>query len=304
MTKPVSAGRKRPHIKSCFIAAPSQVDLTVVKSVLHERDIEPIVALELPSHTASLLAHLTSAITKADLVLAILPPESQSQNILFEIGCAYALQKQLLIMAPPGAILPFDIQELQYIRADAQNREALSFALDQTLAPKRTSSPKKPSVVKTRALGHKVDPLLARLHDTPRSNTEARLVDIVAQALIESGASIVLEHGPNEHGKDLAVWADELGPWIGNPLLIEIKARAPSNKLLLERLLPQSQASQSRWVLLLYHEGDYEQLRSNIGKMPFVLVLSIEEFLEELRHKSFGDIVIHLRNQWAHPGAR
>src|ERR1035437_4580633 len=83
------------------------------------------------------------------LFIAILTPESPSPNVLFEIGCAYGLQKQLLIMAPRGVSLPTDIQELQYIRADAQNREALSFALDQALAPKKSSSQRKTSVEKT-----------------------------------------------------------------------------------------------------------------------------------------------------------
>jgi hypothetical protein len=217
MSKPVSGARKRPHIKSCFITAPAQVDLSVVKSVLQERNIGPIVAFELASHTDSLLAHLTSAITKADLILAILPPEGQSQNVLFEIGCAYALQKQLLIMAPPGALLPFDIQELQYIRADAQNREALSFALDQALAPKKSSPQRKASVEKTRPLGKMVRPLLARLHAQPQPR-EVELLRIVADALQESGALTVAEHGPQEFGYDIAVLFRFSVKWSGSAL--------------------------------------------------------------------------------------
>ena len=116
-------------------------------------------------------------IERADLFIAILTPESPSPNVLFEIGCAYGLQKQLLIMAPRGVSLPTDIQELQYIRADAQNREALSFALDQALAPKKSSSQRKTSVEKTKPLGKKVRPLLATLHAQPQPR-EAELLRI------------------------------------------------------------------------------------------------------------------------------
>ena len=300
MSKPKSlATRRGPRIKSCFVAAPFATDLTVVKSVLLERGITPVMALEMPSETDSLLSYLRNEIKRTDLFIAILTPESPSPNVLFEIGCAYGLQKQLLIMAPRGASLPTDIQELQYIRADAQNREALSFALDQALAPKKSSPQRKTTVEKTKPLGKKVEPLLARLHAQPQPR-EVELLQIVADALKESGALTVAEHGPQERGYDIAVWADELEPWVGNPLLIEIKSRVPNADTILDHLAARIYPDPTRWALLLYREGSLAPFQRNFDKFPRLLVLSIEELLTELEHKSFGEIVRSLRNKWAH----
>jgi hypothetical protein len=249
------------------------VDLTIVKQVLLERGIQPIMPLETPRVTDSLLPYLRTEIKRADLILAILTPESPTQNVLFEIGCAYGLQKQLLIMAPHGVTLPTDIQELQYIRADAQNREALSFAIDQALAPKKPSSQRKTAIEKTRALGDSVKSLLERLraHPAPR---ERELLAIVADALKQSGALTVAEHGPQEFGYDIAVWADELGPWVGNPLLIEIKARIPHPGNAIDQILARLQPEPTRWALLLYHQGNPVPVQKQ-STIPTLLVLSI-----------------------------
>jgi hypothetical protein len=202
-------------------------------------------------------------------------------------------------MAPPGVRLPTDIQELQYIRADAQNREALSFALDQALAPKKTSPQRKTTIERTKPLGTKVGPLLARLHAQPQPR-EVELLQIVADALQESGALTVAEHGPQEFGYDIAVWADELEPWVGNPLLIEIKSRVPIAANVLDHLVARLHPDPTRWALLLYREGTPAPIQRNINKFPRLLVLSIEELLTELQHKGFGEIVRSLRNKWAH----
>jgi len=295
----LSPKRQTPNIKTCFIAASFMTDLTVVKAVLHERGITPVIPLETVIETDSLLSLLRNEIKKANLFLAILTPESQNSNVLFEIGCAYGLQKQLLIMAPKGVNLPFDMQGLQYIRADAQNREALTFALDQALAPKRSSTQRKVDIEKTKPLGKNIDPLLARLHTVPLPR-EAELVQIVAKALEQSGALTVVEHGPQDRGFDLGVWADELEPWVGNPLLIEVKTRLPANDSIVDHLMARVHSDPTRWALLLYTEGVPAPFQRNFGGFPHLLVLSIEELLTQLEHRSFGEIIRSLRNKLVH----
>ena len=84
------------------------------------------------------------------------------------------------------------------------------------------------------------------------------LEGIVGDALRDAGTDMVVASPERERGADLAVWSDVLQPFVGNPLIVEIKVRIKdktSAKKAVEQLTSHLARSGARWALLLYAEG-------------------------------------------------
>src|SRR4051812_29900369 len=93
----VPAGRRSPaRTPTCFISAPSGVNLAPLSRVLLDKQVR---LLRIADATAA--DQVTSALVKADLVIAVLNPEQSNTNVYFEVGYAAALGKRVLLIAPP-----------------------------------------------------------------------------------------------------------------------------------------------------------------------------------------------------------
>jgi hypothetical protein len=292
---------------TCFIAASFRTNLRTVKRLLKQRGIKILVPSERGPTSTSLTESVTKAISEADLVIAILDPQQTNANVFFELGCASAFGKRILVLAPPALkIIPSDIVDVQLLRTDPDNSEAIGFALDQLaivmpLTKHRRAWPRLP-IRKSRPIPDSVDALARRLEELGDLPRERDVEDIVVSALRASGVSVVARSGTSDTRVDLAVWADEFDPLIGNPLLIEIKRKLHRELIpaLLDQLSTYLQQGNSQWALVLYLRGP-----TQIPKMPStlssrVLFLEVRELLDRLRKSGFGSIVRDLRNRRVH----
>lgn len=153
------------------------------------------------------------------------------------------------------------------------------------------------------ALGTKADDLIAAL-DTNLLTSDWRMVEqVVADAIRSAGADVVVTSQPQDIGADFAVWSDVLEPFVGNPLLVEVKgsirSKAEANRAM-RQLASFVGASASRWGLLLYGEGPDSESQQWIGSPPNILVLSLRSFFEALRTRAFPELVRDLRNHRVH----
>jgi hypothetical protein len=184
------------------------------------------------------------------------------------------------------------------------NQEAIGFALDQMLAapdrPKRSPTPQSVPFV---GLGTKADDLIAALDRSLASSDWQSIERVVADALRSSGADVVVTSQRRDVGADFAVWSDVLEAFVGNPLLVEVKARirgkAEANRAM-RQLTSYLGASGSRWALLLYGDGPDPDGQAWSGSPPNVLVLSLRSLLEALRTRAFPEVVRDLRNRRVH----
>lgn len=290
---------------TCFISATPDADLGPVKDLLRQRGIEHRALFELPARGLTIFEKLTEAISKADLFIAILASEESNANICFELGFAYALKKPVLIVASPGLKnLPVDIQHMFYIRADTQNHEAISFALDQVLAaPKEVKRRKQEAQKKTRPIGAQANELIGKLDSLGQGATHRDLEEIVKAALQSSGVSVVAHSKEPDTTADFAVWVDEIESVVGNPLIIEIKKRIadPAQSIdIRNQMLTYLAASNCRAALVLYMEGEVPSWTYQSLSLPSVYFFQIGEFLAKLRNKSFGETIRDLRNAIVH----
>jgi hypothetical protein len=291
-------------IKTCFVSAPQGIPLEVLRESLLSHGIRPLIPQELSAGT-DWASEIQRQLVQADLVIGILPTGRQSSWVLFELGQAWALGRRILIIAPPKSEpLPSTLQRLLVLRTDPNNRQAIDFALDQLL-----SAPPEPPTKQVRkpfesvGLGPQADMLIARLDQSLRSGSWQEFEEVVSAAIRNSGTDVVVQSPQLDRGADLAVWSDVLDPFVGNPLLIEIKLRISdkaSARMAFKQLRSYLGASDTKWALLLYGEGPPADNRLWKSCPPNVLVLPVRSLLEGLRTRTFPEIVRDLRNRRVH----
>ncbi|MCP2158591.1 hypothetical protein [Agrobacterium tumefaciens] len=260
-------------------------------------------ALGAPISTA-----LTSMIEEADIFVAVLPQESSSRgrirdNLIFELGLAIGMRKQMLIFAPEGSRLPSDVGDLLTVRIGPKNREAIDFAVSQLLsAPEKERSARPQISLSGRVLGEEIDNLIAQYSDIANRDDGQALERLVAQAINASGVEVISHAGP-DMGFDFVIWSDALQSSVGNPLMVEVRSRISSKAYLKraeQRLATIARNNASEWSLLIYGEGP--KAPPDIPSIGGVISLSVLELLENLRTATFVEVVRRLRNRHAHGG--
>jgi hypothetical protein len=293
-------------IRSCYISAPAGTQLKNPRASLAERGIEVLVPEDLASGFGW-QTDLQQTIARAELVIGVLTKERRSQWVLFELGQAKALDRQIVLLAPPSiGSLPSTMHGLLVLRVNLGNRRAVDFALDQLLAaPPPLQQPPISGKAESGGLGPRVDQLLRELRELSHMPYGRGLEEITAKALRESGVDLVVKATEPDRGADLAIWSDVLESYIGNPLLVEIKnaIREPGDvRRFLQELASAVQRSGTRWGLLLYMDGPPSDDRAWKACPPTILVHSLPALLEAMRDRSFPEIIRDLRNRRVHGG--
>jgi hypothetical protein len=269
---------------------------------LKKRGIRAVEVSELIHTGAPLSDHIRAAISKSNLVIAVLSPKQSNANVYFEIGFADALAKRILLVVPPEIEAPSDARGLLTVVGTPDNIEAIDFALDQALVGWRRQPTRFRETGRTIPIGKSADRLIHSLDSLGDQPTELGLIAIIEDALKSSGVkSVVSQPRIAGYRPDIAVWADELDSWTRNPLIIEVKRDLTSSDSVTEAIAQVSQYMQSTnsmWGLVLYGGPVWNtRVRS-----PFVnvLLMNVREFLSSLKTRSFGDIIRDLRNRAVH----
>lgn len=287
------------RIRTCFITAPSGTNLDLLTAALQRRDIR-VVGPEAISVGTAWKTEISNFLNSADLIIGVLTRERRSNWVLFELGQAWGQGKTVLLFAPPNsAHVPSNLRRFLTVRANLSNREAVEFALDQILAapaPKLTTS--RPAKEKS-PLGESADHYLQGSVPMLASVNALELESLVANALREAGVDVLARSQAQGRGADLAIWSDELQPFVGNPLLVEIKTKLTTSEAAMSTARQLSKYVTSTgglWGLLLYGAGP-----DDLGSLPpNVLALSIKTLFLRLRQETFDQIVRELRNQRVH----
>src|SRR5262249_48265533 len=152
-----------------------------------------------------------------------------------------------------------------------------------------TRVPPGPSRI-THPIGERADELLARLRAAGDGLGAAELEDTIAQAIRESGVATVYQGAGEDNGVSLAVWSDDLSPWVGNPLPIETRLTLTRSNVsqAVGHLARAMARGGMGWGLLVYARS--EEAPGPVVA-PNIIHISAERFLELLRTVSFGDLV-------------
>lgn len=239
---------------------------------------------------------------QADLVIAVVGTEEDSNHVFYELGFAEALGKPTIVL------LTRDVSAERwltagtpYLRYDLSNPKGLDFGISQFLKVAHQNT--KPASIGNRSkpIGLQADEFTSRLRGLGASQSEIEFEAIIADAIRASGVTSVSQYRLENKFVDLAVWSDDLLPWVDNPMPIELRMRVKNtNELSLSamRLLRENTEGGMKWGLLIYLRAEIDMAKA--WMIPNLLCIQAEDFIEELRTVGFGELVRKLRNHRVH----
>ena len=302
---------KQEPLRRAFISAPLSVDTGLLREALLHRGIKPYELDEVGAEGRTIPDLLHDCVGRADLVIGVLGGSESGgggmPNVLFELGYASALGKRLLVLVPPRFEMPEFIEAIPYLRAEADNREAINFGLDRLLSlPLKPQRDRGGGPRQTVPIGPAADSLIARFAEAAGDADEQVLTEIVLEALRESSTSsatfssgVMIEGGR----ADFAVWSDDFEPWLGNPVLVEVRSRVPGAEDLgraAEQITGFLDRTGTVWGLLLYGHGPDRATTDLTLRGTRLLAMAIEQFLDGLRTAGLGDMLVQMRNMRVH----
>ena len=101
---------------------------------------------------------------------------------------------------------------------------------------------------------------------------------------------------------DLVVWIDELEPYFGNPILIEVKKQIISSKdvrATIQQVLNYLSVSHLKLVIVLATEISPSALEI-IASEPDLYFFELPQILARLQNESFSQIIVKERNARVH----
>lgn len=290
-----------------FVSAPAGTDLSQLLEALEENNIHILDPARFAPGAVKITDKILDGISNADLVIAVLGTATSSGNVLFELGCASALGKKTLVIIPEGYEIPSDIKDLVYIRTTPNNREAITFALEQIInAPEHETNPKARLLDKSKPLGDLADDLLKRLDSLGETPSERDVEYIVREMLEASGIPTRTQQKYPDIHPDFAVWIDELEPYFGNPILIEVKRRLHTDrqaKYVVEQVLHYISLSNVRAVIVFAAQISSEAMKV-ASSYPNLYFFDLHDFLKRLRQESLGQLIRNERNARVHGRVR
>jgi predicted nucleotide-binding protein len=311
---------------TCFVSSPAGVDLTTIRQILLERDIEFLLPSEVPTHGLSISEKIIKLISRSDIFVAIFDEVHGSGNILFELGLAVGLKKQIIILAPPIFSLPSDLSEFLILRVTQDNLDAFGFSIDQMLVATRKKLKKIVSkkhddliiniyddlIINNKSISNKNDDLIIsnKIYELEKEltnliykETDYSLEKFVADLLKVSGISIIQQSEKPSSGADFAIWSDELGAVLGNPILIEIKRTLKNRDQAIHvtnELNRYIEKSNSKSAIVLYLEGLPSDRIQKFVDQYNILFFRIGDIVKHLRTNTFTDTIKIRRNIIAH----
>jgi hypothetical protein len=299
-----NGGTDQAGPKSAFISAPSGVDTSAVRCALEGKGVRCFSADQIDLPGQNMPQILREAMAQADLVIAVVDDTPASNLVFLEVGFAQAMGKEVAVLlladAPTSAWLT---SGTPYFRYWPEVPGTLDFGLSQILkVPHRGAKAPPNPIRRTHPIGERADELLAQLRATEDEFREGDLERVIAQAIRASGVAAVSQGKVADQRIDLAVWSDDLSPWVNNPFPIELRVTLRKSDLngALGGLARTMARGGMNWGLLIYvrADGDFDWPAA----FPNIIAIPADEFLERLRSSSFGDLVRGLRNQRVHGG--
>ena len=290
----------KARFKSCFISAPFGVDTSIVREILDEKGIRWHDQTDVRAG-GSWLDAVDTAMTRSDFVCAVLPTERYRENVLFELGIAYARRKPVLAFLGSSLSLPSDIGGLTYLRVNSANREAVRSALDAFLTHANPTPSTKPVVTPSKRRG-KSEPYTL----PPASATAQEFERRTAELLRHAGFILSEPSESRDQGADFAVWIDEVQNSLGNPVLVQVKVGDLSS-LRLEQAASQLRhyvtKTHGRCGLVVYWDRQNREFPAVSTDWPLIFRLSGQTLARLASQRLLAQELVRLRNEAVHSKA-
>jgi hypothetical protein len=287
MTKQSTAMKRREGnteqtpASNAYISAPANVDTRPLRQAFEAKWVHAFSPdqLALPGLLSDVLR---KAMGQADIVVAVVDPTPASNFVFYEVGYAQGMGKPVFIfLAGDASPSVWTSSGTPYFRFDPENPSALEFAVQQILASSHHGPASPPTAAKrSHAIGDRADALLARLRAAGESAKPRVLEEVIGLAIRESGVTSI-ENGDQALGVNFVVWSEDLSPWVGNPVAIELRQTirgGPDVSAAVGRLMHAMTRRRIPWGLFIHGPSAFDVW--NAITAPNILSISAEDFIE------------------------
>jgi len=288
----------------CFVSAPPQTDISLLRMVLMQLDIEAYDIYDFqpgePLHDL-----LKKKIKASDF--AVIVATELNANVFYEMGICEGLGKPLFIIVGKEIKAPYFVDKHVHLKTDLRNIDLLKISLSKFLESLR-SGKLKPRRSKTVTTNRKLTTVDDYLNTIRRMRQEGSAFEIEKLAA-EIFRRLNFQFEPNpfmgggDRGVDYAVWNDNLTFAVGNPLLIEVKAGSLTPHVIHtteNRLKGYLARTNAQAGMLLYLDRNGRRFGENYSLDPLIIRYDLEDFVEALSESTFEDIVLSKRNKMIH----
>jgi len=293
----------------CFISASSDTDTAFIKNILAEYDVETIDIYDF-SIGDSIQQILKRKIRQADFALFIVSDRS-SINVIYEMGVCEGIGKQHFVFLEKDFKVPFYLENQLFIRADLNDRKFLKSAVEKIL--QSVTKKEKPSKQVTkekneiksynRDIQDNLNSYLAQIKNLRQEGHPRELEYVLEEIFKTIKLSYVQNETNKDTGVDFALWNDELGKILGNPMIVEVKYGNISKNTFQnaeEQINRYINKTDAKVALLLYLDRDGKRHKIKSALYPLIISYDVEDFVNDLLTHSFESLILAQRNKIAH----
>ncbi len=286
--------------KKCYISAPANFDITKVEKILDELKVEyfSFYDFDIGSSFSELIV---SKIKNADFVIAII--NSESLNVMYELGAAESLGKPAFILLEKNFKAPFFLNKNQYYRTDFREDRIIQIAIKNFIYEMtEVDSISVSSHLKERELSSSDrHELLTKLKNS-NTKSEREIFYLVKDLFIKLGIQNTSANTNYiDKGADFILRNKLLAPYLGDLIFVELKIGSLTSSRLKEtanQLYNQLIHSQATGGIILYWNNDNSKLEFPV--MPQILCFELVEFINGIFEFGFEKFIIRKRNHLAH----
>lgn len=292
----------------CFISREYNVPpeiLNSIQEVLDELNIQHCDMFPIQNGMVASEAIYTE-IHEADIVIAVIT--KNVSNVLFELGLAIGLGKEVLLLVDDPDYIPLDLHGRLYIKINENIKENLTLPLRFLMNKKGKRAYVDYTKFYLRGLKDvdtsiSENKYLEKLEEIKQDGNEAQFENLISELfgeIKEQYTTITFRNATEDEEYDFAVWIDELGGHIINPIKFELKLGDISEGQLnrcVSRVVAKTKSQEL--VLILYCNKSNREIFYQ-SMFPNIVVVEFEAFLRHLSKSGLARTIWYFRNLGAH----
>lgn len=293
----------------CFISASYNTDTSIITNLLAENNVE-IFDLYDFSAGNSIQQILKRKLRQADFAIFIISEDNS--NVIYEIGVCEGLGKKYFIILEKDIKIPFYLENIILIRSNLKDREFLKMSVHKILdsikkkIPKQSKSyqsEKQIGIEYSNEIKVNLNSYLAQVKNLRKQGHGKELEKLIEEIFKTIQLNYVENSTNKEKGVDFALWSDELGKIIGNPIIVEVKygnLNRPIIRDAEQQLHKFVNKTDAKVAILLYLDKNGKKYNIKSSLSPLIIGYDIEDFVNGLLNHSFEKLVLSQRNKIAH----
>jgi hypothetical protein len=293
----------------CFISHSYDTDASVIRNILSENNVEVFDLYDF-SIGESVQQILKRKIRQSDFALFVF--SENNANVFYEMGVCEGMGKRYFVIIDKDFKTPFYVESKLSLRANLKDENFLKLTIHNILQEVKRN--KKP-VLKTRktkselryTYNYEIKENLTSFFNqikNLRSYGQGKELEYVVEEIFKTIKLNYVENTANlDKGVDFALWNDELGKVIGNPIIVEVKYGNLSEKSFKDaeiQIKTYADKTDAKLALLLYLDKNNKRYKIQSSLRPLIISYDVEDFIKELTKQSFENIILSQRNKIAH----